>query len=164
MSAEMIARIIQVIIAPVVMITSCSVMLNGLLGHYAAINVGIRAMVRERLDLLRAKMDDSIRSERLQEIDTEMPQLLRRHRLVRNATLAIYSAILIFVVDMFSIAMSAVTDLAWITGAVLILFLGGTAAMLLGTALIAMEIRSSHQAVEFEVQRVLSLDRTLTPD
>jgi hypothetical protein len=157
----MVARTIQLIIAPVVMVTTCSIMLGGLLGHYAAINDRLRGMSRERLDLLRKGMDmtDAITAERFQEIDTQVPELIHRHKLVRNAVLAVYCAILVFVVDMFVIAISTVTDIAWITGAVLIVFLAGTATLLLGVLMMAVEIRSSHRTVEFEAQRVLALGK-----
>ena len=38
MTVEMTAQIIQLILAPVVMITSCALVLGGLLGRYAAVN------------------------------------------------------------------------------------------------------------------------------
>jgi hypothetical protein len=47
MSAEMVARTIQLIIAPVVMVTTCSILLGGLLSHYAALNDRLRGMARE---------------------------------------------------------------------------------------------------------------------
>ena len=162
MSAEMVARTIQLIIAPVVMVTTCSIMLGGLLGHYATVNDRLRAMSRERLYLLRmartkAAAADPIALERLDEIDSQVPELLRRHKLVRDAVLAVYCAILVFVADMFVIAVSAVVDYPWIASLVLIVFLTGTAALLLGVLLMAREIRSSHRAVEFEARRVLAL-------
>jgi len=53
MNLEMIVRTIQLIIAPAVMITSCCIFTNGLLGHYAAIGERLRITIRERVDLLR---------------------------------------------------------------------------------------------------------------
>ena len=159
MSAEMVARTIQLIIAPVVMVTTCSILLGGLLSHYAALNDRLRGMARERLDLLRGSRptEDTITIERFDEIDTQVPELLRRHKLLRDAVLAVHSAILIFVADMFVIAVAAVTEFAGSASAVLVVFLAGTAALLLGVLMTAIEIRSSHRAVEFEAQRVLTL-------
>ena len=53
MSAENVTRTIQLILAPVVMITACALLLNGLLSRYDALNARLRIMGRERLDLLR---------------------------------------------------------------------------------------------------------------
>jgi hypothetical protein len=157
MNAEMVARIIQTIIVPVVMITTCSIMLGGLLSHYAAISDRLRALARERIDRLRAMPADSISRERLDEIDAQLPELLRRHKLVRDAALSIYSAIVIFVVGMFVIAFVTVPDNAWLTSAIIVVFLLGMAVLLIGVLLTTWEIRQSHRAVEYEAQRVLSL-------
>ena len=105
MDIEMVARNIQLILAPVVMVTSCAILLGGLLGRYAAINDRLRAMNRERLDLWYAgATQDAFHMERLREIDAQMPDLLRRHKFVHNSVLAIFAAILIFVASMFVIA------------------------------------------------------------
>ncbi len=49
MTAEMVTRIIQTIIAPVVMVNACAIILGGLLNHSATINARLRGMARERL-------------------------------------------------------------------------------------------------------------------
>lgn len=47
MNAEMIARSIQIILAPVVMITACSIFLSVLHAWYQTINDRLRSMARE---------------------------------------------------------------------------------------------------------------------
>ena len=159
MTAEMVARTIQLILAPVVMVTACAIMLGGMLGHYAAINDRLRAMARERLNLLHGDTARALAVERLSEIDVQMPDLLHRHQLVRNSVLVVYCAILIFIADMFVIAAAAVTNAAWLAGWVLVVFLIGTSAMMLGVLFITLEVRASHRAVQYEAQRVLSLGK-----
>lgn len=158
MDIEMVARNIQLILAPVVMVTSCAILLGGLLGRYATINDRLRAMSRERLDLWCAGANqDAFHAERLREIDAQMPDLLRRQKLVHNSVLAIFSAILIFVASMFVIAFAAGAGAAGIATAALLLFLAGTGVQMLSVALAGLEIRTSHLAVHYEVQRVSSL-------
>lgn len=53
MNGEMIARNIQIILAPVVMITMCVILLGGLHGRYQTINDRLRLMTAERPALLR---------------------------------------------------------------------------------------------------------------
>jgi len=55
MDLGMIVRTIQLIIAPVVMITSCCIFTNGLLAHYASIVERLCVTVRENVDLLRIR-------------------------------------------------------------------------------------------------------------
>ncbi len=162
MSVQMVASIIQVVIVPVVMITSCSILLGGILGHYAAINDRVRTMARERLDLLRtgasgAVTVDALNRERLEQIDIEIPELLRRHQMVQQAVTFIYSAILIFMADMFVIALAVISDWTGAATGALILFLAGVGALLCGVLTTTFEIRASHRAVTFEAQRVLKL-------
>jgi hypothetical protein len=81
MTTEMIVRTISLILAPVVMITSCVLLLNGLLTRYEVISTRMRAMHRERLELLQAmgyKMSDGeptlgFSTQRVQEIETQLP-------------------------------------------------------------------------------------------
>lgn len=54
MNGEMIARNIQIILAPAVMITACGILLGVLHGRYQTINDRLRLMTAERLALLRA--------------------------------------------------------------------------------------------------------------
>ncbi len=152
----MVGQIIQLILAPVVMITSCSLVLNGLLSRYAAINDRLRLMVRERLDLLRAPAD-SLEAERLNEIDQQIPDLLRRHRQTHDAVLLIYFAVLLFVASMFVIALLVISGTAWIGTIVLVLFLGAILALMGGVALAVVEIYGSNRALHFEVERVVKL-------
>jgi hypothetical protein len=162
MNPDTVTRIIQVVIAPVVMITSCSILLGGMLSHYTAISDRLRAIARERLDLLRANaggQSDSLTVERLNEFKVQVPQLLERLEMSRDAILAIYSAILVFVVDMFVIAAAEVTDAEWIATAALVVFLFGTGVMLSGIWITAREIRRSQRAVAAEALRGLELTR-----
>ena len=92
MTIEMIIRTISLILAPVVMITSCALFLNGLLARYEFISNRMRTMHRERLELLET-LGDSAGSDkptpgfikqRVSEIEIELPNILRRHKLIRE--------------------------------------------------------------------------------
>jgi hypothetical protein len=157
-TADEIAKIIQQILAPVVMVTACSITLGGLFGHYQAINDRLRAMAREQLDLLRSE-SDQVSRERLAEIDHQAPALLRRHLLMRNALLAIEVAVVLFVACMLAIAAASIAVSAVLAMGVLGLFLLGTLMLLVGVVLSAIEVGVSHGALHYEVQRVLDLQR-----
>jgi hypothetical protein len=163
MDIETVTRTIQLILAPVVMVTACAITLTGLLARYAAINERLQAMVRERLDLLTARgaaeTVDSLSGERLTQIDAQIPLLLRHHKQAHDSVLFVYYAVAVYVADMFVIAIVAATGAAWASGAVLILFLAGTGLLFVGILLMAIEVRTSHQALHDEVQRVAGLGR-----
>jgi hypothetical protein len=169
MSVEMVARTIQYILAPVVMISACAILQTGLLGHYTDISSRLRALSRERFELVmgghrgeKTLADGTFYdTERLVEIDHQAPDLLHRHRLVRDCALAIYAAIFFFVVDMGLIGAAVVSNTNGIATLALVAFLIGLAALLWGILHIVVEIRSSHRAVEYEVGRVLSLPQSI---
>lgn len=53
MNAATIPRTIQPILAPVAMVTTCAILVSGILAHYAVVNERLRSLTHERLDLLR---------------------------------------------------------------------------------------------------------------
>ncbi len=165
MTTEMIVRTISLILAPVVMITSCVLLLNGLLTRYEVISARMRAMHRERLELLQAmgyKMSDGeptlgFSMQRVQEIETQLPPLLYRHKLIRNAILAVNVAILIFISSMLIIALAVITDAPPTAGAALLAFLIGTGAILVGIVITTLELYRSQREVAYEIRHGLSL-------
>jgi hypothetical protein len=172
MSIETVTRILQFILAPVVMITSCAILSGGMQVHYGAINDRLRTLAHERLELLRrpdgrltvpTPDSDEYTVERLHQIDAQVPQLLRRHEMVHNALLATYLAILGFIGSMFVIATAALTNSAAAASAALYIFLASTAILLVGIAQLIIDIRVSQRAVQYEARRVLSLGTTPTP-
>ena len=171
----MLARTIQIIIAPVVMINACAIALGALQARYAAINDRLRLMTRERLDVLRVlgvpilpvmasaatlqPLSDAYAEERLIELDTQIPQLLRRHRLAHRSLLAVYGAIMLFIASMFVIAAAVASGAGWVTALALALFLLAMAVFLADVVVITEEVWASHHTLKYEVERVMQLGR-----
>lgn len=158
MSATDIAQTIQLIIAPVVLITACMLFQNGILVRYASIGQRIRSLAHEQFELIRAGKD-AFNLERLQVIDRQLPLLTRRHRLIQKAALLAYSAVAIFISTMFTIALSVAFNAGVVGTITLLLFLLGTGMLLIGVFLAALEIRISHRALCYEVHEITSLSR-----
>ncbi|MBI4782142.1 MAG: DUF2721 domain-containing protein [Oscillatoriophycideae cyanobacterium NC_groundwater_1537_Pr4_S-0.65um_50_18] len=159
MSAADVADTIQLIIAPVVLITACALIQNAVLGRYASVGQYMRSLALERLALLRSdEKADVFYLERLQEIDRQMPLLIRRHRLLQNAALIIYSATSIFLGSMFAIALAVALNSSIVASLTLTLFLLGTGILLLGVLSISVEIRMSHRAICYEVNSIAALE------
>ncbi len=158
MSAENVGRTIQLIIAPVVLITACALIQNAVLLRYAGVGQYMRSIALERLQLLRSEdVKDKYYLERLQEIDRQIPLLTRRHQLVQKTVMVIYGAMITFLSNMFAIALAVALNATGVATFALILFLLGTALLLLGVCLTALEIRMSHHAICYEVGRIASL-------
>jgi hypothetical protein len=160
MSAADIAQTIQLIIAPVVLITACMLFQNGVLARYASLSHRIRLLAHERYELAQSgKTGNLFNSERLQTIDRQLPLLTHRHRLIQIAVLLAYGAIAIFICTMFMIALSVALNAGAIGSIALMLFLAGTAILLIGICFTALEIRISHQALCYEVHQITALEK-----
>ena len=158
---------IQARVAPVVLITAAAILSGALLTTYGSVNDRMRAMDRERLEtltgaggtLLSAADVPASGRERLTQIDAQLPMLLRRHRLIHNAVLLLFAAVAVLVLSVIVIVIAvAVTNRSGAAGTVaLVLVLAGTVTLLGGLLLAARSIMISAKAIDYEVQRTLSL-------
>jgi hypothetical protein len=122
-------------------------------------------MHHERLDLLHGLEDttsgevptDGFSTHRIHEIEVQLPRLLRRHKLLRNAVLTENSAIAFFVTSMVIIALAALTNSTLIATAALLIFITGTGALLVGVIITALELSRSQREVTYEIQDGLKL-------
>jgi hypothetical protein len=160
MDVQTAAKTIQLILAPVVMVSACGILLTGMLGHFGNVNDRIRKLTAERLALSQlqpAEGHEALARERLTEIDHQVPMLIGRHLQVRHAILLANTAVAILVVSMFVIAAAALGHSS-VTGTVaLFVFLAGTAAVMGSAVFMAVEVRSSHRSVSYEGMRVIGL-------
>lgn len=160
MTAEAIARTIQTILAPVVMISACALFLSGHQARYAAVTNRLRNMVHERLELLHDDNDTStLKVERLRQIDRQLPELLHHHKGIHETVMTIYSAVMIFIISMFTIAFAAAMHSAWMAFAALVLFLSGTGVLLLGIVVAALAFRTAHRGIQYEVRQTCGISK-----
>ncbi len=175
MDLEMVARTIQLIIAPAVMITSCCIFTNGLLAHYASIGERLRVTVRERVDLLKEAEVNSRHSpategnvegsglivqERLEDIDFQIPNLLRHHLFVRTSLAGTFIAIVVYILDMFVIAYSVLSNRTGFYSAIPVVFLLGVASQLIGVLYSVIDAFMSHKIYAYETRHAMSLEKT----
>jgi hypothetical protein len=155
-------RAVGIILAPVVVVTSAAIVANGVLSMYGSVNDRMRAMAAERLELLGPDLTAPHTprvAERLNELDRQLPKLLHRHRLLRDAVLLIYAAIVVVVIAMFLVAVAVTANAAWSATAALWVLLTGTVVLAGGLVETLRSVRSSDDAVDAEVRRVLELGR-----
>jgi len=154
MQHEAIVKTINLIIAPVVMITACGIMLNGLMVRYSWLSDRARSMHQERLNLLELDLNQhKSKGERLHHLDHLLPDLLHHHHQVHDVLVLIYLSISVFMLDMLVIALATANDMAWLNQLVVLVFLVGVGILLVGTVLIAYELRTSHDSIQLEVHQ-----------
>jgi hypothetical protein len=170
MTIDAIIRTIQLMLAPVVMVTACTSYINMLSFDYQSIVSSIRSMSREHLNLLQAASSsemgvsvstlDAVSKERLHEIENELPTLLQRHGFIRNALLCINIAILIFIVCMFLIAVAEFTNIPLGAFIALLTFLAGVGIVFIGVVQVIHDNSRSHRDVIYEAMRSLTFGRS----
>jgi Protein of unknown function (DUF2721) len=105
---------VQAMVAPVVLITTAAILSGALLTMYGSVNDRMRAMDHERLQILTGADGTLLVAaavppggrERLTQIDTQLPMLLCRHRLLHNAVLLIYAGVAVLVLSVIAIGVA----------------------------------------------------------
>lgn len=158
MNADAVVQTIQSVIAPTVMISGFTLIQNAILVRYSGVGDRLRALVRERIDLLeKYDTSEAIYADVLQVIDQQLIVLSRRYRLIQNTALLLYAAIACFLLAMFAIALAKEFQTMIFSYAAFLLFLMGTAILLVGVFLSALEVQISHKAVRSEVRWAMAL-------
>lgn len=158
MNADAVVQTIQSVIAPTVMISGCTLIQTTILGRYSGVGDRLRALVRERIDVLeKYDTSEAIYADVLQVIDQQLIVLSRRYLLIQNTALLLYAAIACFLLAMFAIALAREFHIMIFSYAAVWLFLIGTAILLVGVFFAASEVRISHKAVRSEVCWAMSL-------
>ena len=89
----------------------------------------------------------------------QLPRLLQRHKLLRNAVLAENMAISFFITSMFIIALAPLTNSSLIATTALLIFLTGTGVLLVGVIITTLELSRSQREVTYEIQDGLKLKK-----
>src|SRR5262245_45022126 len=95
------------------------------------------------------------------EIEEQIPRLMRRYTLIRNALLLVEIAVITFVVDMFAIALAELLPPSTpLVTAPLVGFLLGVTSLLISLVLSILEIFHSHREVTHEATQGLYLSQS----
>jgi hypothetical protein len=151
---DQIARIIQIILVPAVMITTCALLIGGVQQRYIAMGDRLRLLNSERLSLVRSSSQtpsDPLISLRLAEIAAQSPRIVHRHRLVRDGAVLLYVAIACDIVTMLLLAAADIAANHVPAPLILLAFLLGTVLMFGGIVVIIVELVASHREIADEM-------------
>lgn len=153
MTNETVVKAISLILAPVVMITACAIMQNGLIVYYNLISNHLRSVNEKILSLQETDLSKNpSQAKRLHDFKhLLLPDLFHRNHVVHNVLGLVYVAILVMLLDMLVIAIAISTSVGWLTQLVLVVFLLGVGILFWSIVLIAHELRTSHRLLQLEV-------------
>ena len=155
-------------LAPAVLMTTTAILAGGIQTMFSAVNDRMRQMTSEKLvrftgpdgRILARDELAMVAAVRVDEINTQLPLLRARHRLLRDALLLHYSAVVLVVVAMILVGVSLTVTAPAAGTAALVFVLVATVTLLFGLALVALSVRKSVNAVDYEVDQTLALGET----
>ena len=154
-SITSIVEIIQLMLAPGIMISACGLLLLGMNNKYSLVVNRIRLLNEERRKAVNKTDDKSFNyqeSQRLESISMQISKLVYRVGLVRNAVLAYTTAVALFVLTSLLIGFGFLFDLTKLNPFITVLFLLGMVSVLCGVIFAAYETYKGYEIVNFEVK------------
>lgn len=148
-----IVEIIQLMLAPGLMISACGLLLLGMNNKYSLVVNRIRLLNDERRKILH-KMDDKDfnyhENVRLASILKQLDALVFRVMLVRNAVLSYTIAVALFVLTSLSIGAEEIFNVSRLNTLITILFSLGMLSVLCGVIFAAYETYKGYEIIKFE--------------
>lgn len=154
-SINSIVQIIQLMLAPGIMISACGLLLLGMNNKYSLVVNRIRLLNEERRKIINKTNDNDFNYHenlRLESISLQITKLVYRVKLVRNAVLSYTTAVALFVLTSLFIGFSFLFDWTKLNSLITVLFLLGMVSVLCGVIFAAYETYKGYEIVNFEVK------------
>jgi len=148
-------QIIQLMLAPAVMISACGLLLLGINNKYSLVVNRIRLLNEEKRRLIikigerTPNTDDNVR---LESISIQIKSLVYRSRLVRNSVLSYTLGVALFVVTSLVLGISSVLSLGKLNFVIITTFLLGMCFVLLGVVYAGFETVKGYNIISYEVK------------
>ena len=150
-----IVQVIQLMLAPGLMISACGLLLLGMNNKYSLVVNRIRLLNEERRKFFSKAGERDFQYEeniRLESISMQIRELTLRVKLVRNAVLSYTVAVAFFVLTSIFIGIQYATESENLNMVVTILFLIGMVLVLIGVAFAAYETKKGYDIIHLEIQ------------
>lgn len=149
-----VTQVIQLMLAPAVMINACGLLLLGINNKYSLVVNRIRLLNEEkrRLKLRAGERDFTVdENVRLESIARQLTRLVTRVRLVRNSVMCYTGAVALFVLTSLMIAFDFFNPALQIKNYIIGSFLIGMLMVISGVAFAFVETKKGYDIVLFEV-------------
>lgn len=147
-------EIIQLMLAPGLMISACGLLLLGMNNKYSLVVNRIRLLNDERRKIVHKPDDKEFNyheNVRLASISKQLDSLVYRVKLIRNAVFSYTIAVALFVLTSLSIGAEEIFNIARLNSAITIFFLLGMLSVLSGVVFAAYETLKGYEIIRFEV-------------
>jgi len=148
-------QIIQLMLAPAVMINACGLLLLGINNKFSNVVNRIRLLNDEKRKLtikVGDKTPDTEEIVRLESISKQITSLVIRGNLVKNSVLSFIVAIALFVFTSLLIGVLSLLTIAQMNFLIIVSFLLGMIAVFTGTVFMGLEVKRGYEIILFEVK------------
>jgi len=152
--ANNIVEIIQLMLAPGLMISACGLLLLGMNNKYSLVVNRIRLLNDEKRKILdRSEESETILVDnvRLESISIQLEKLLHRVKLVKHAVQNYTIAVALFILTSILIGMSYLFEIGNFQYLITIIFLFGMLLVLAGAVFAAYETTKGYEIINLEV-------------
>lgn len=150
-----IVEVIQLMLAPGLMISACGLLLLAMNNKYSLVVNRIRLLNEEKRKFVSRMSGKDFNYEetvRLESIALQIRKLAFRARLVRNAVLSYTVAVALFVITSLLIGFKFIFDLEKLASIITTLFLIGMISVLVGVIFAAHETIKGYEIIQLEVK------------
>lgn len=150
-----IVQVIQLMLAPGLMISACGLLLLGMNNKYSLVVNRIRLLNEEKRKFFSKAGEKDLQYEesvRLESISIQLKELEFRVRLVKNAVLSYTVAVAFFVLTSLFIGLDFVTGTYNLSILVTVMFLFGMLLVLLGVIYAAYETKKGFDIIHLEIK------------
>jgi hypothetical protein len=148
-------QVIQLILAPGVMINACGLLLLGISNKFTSVLNRIRALAEEKRKLILNATEREfypIENQRIESIARQLSGLLKRARLIRNAVFCYLLAVGLFVATSLCIGIEYFASALQLRYLILGAFLLGMIVVFVGVIFGVLDTMKGYNIVKFEVQ------------
>lgn len=150
-----IVEVIQLMLAPGIMISACGLLLLGMNNKYSLVVNRIRLLNEEKRRVISKVSGKEFSYEetvRIESISLQIKKLVFRARLVRNAVLSYTIAVALFVITSLLIGFKYIFDLEKLGSSITTIFLIGMISVLAGIIFAAHETIKGYEIIQLEVK------------
>ncbi|MGK9368269.1 DUF2721 domain-containing protein [Melioribacter sp. Ez-97] len=147
-------NLIQLMLAPAVMISACGLLLLGINNRYSLVVNRIRLLNEEKRRLFMKVGDKPLTTTenlRLESIARQIELLVYRVRLIRNSVLSYVAAVALFVLTSLLLGFGYLLSMDYLNFPIVIAFLLGMILVLTGALFAGFESKKGYDIIKFEV-------------
>jgi len=143
------AELIQIMLAPGIMISACGLLLLGMNNKYSLVVNRIRLLKEEKRSSDHQELSQSPRHG---SIDLQVNKLFYRISLIRNAVFSYSVAVALFIISSVLIGLNKINSPIELNALVIGFFLMGMACVLAGILFAAVEVWKGYKIVKIEIE------------